>query len=247
MLQINALTKRFGDKVAVDRLDLAVPEGELFALLGPNAAGKTTTVKMITGLLKPSGGSMRIAGYDISQEPVKAKSFLGYIPDIPFLYDKLTVSETLDFAASVYGLSVEQRGRAGREVVSMFNLAGDKDLLVEQISHGLRQRLVFAMAMIHDPQLVIADEPLVGLDPRSARSVKDCLKAHTRRGGAVFMCTHTLSVVEELADRVGIISQGRLIAVGSLSDLQRMCGADKLEEVFLRITEGQNYGGEKPL
>jgi ABC-2 type transport system ATP-binding protein len=244
MLQIIGLTKRFREKAAVDCLDLAVSKGEFFALLGPNAAGKTTTVKMITGLLKPNSGRIIIGGYDISQHPVKAKSFIGYVPDVPFLYEKLTVSETLDFIASVYGLSGEEKNRARERMLSMFDLTGLTHVMVEELSHGFRQRLVFAMVMIHRPEIAIVDEPLVGLDPRSARSVKDSLKKYTRGGGAVFMCTHTLSVAEELADRIGILNNGRLVAVGTVAELKRMCGrVDKLEEAFLRITGEEKNGG----
>lgn len=235
MLELCGLTKKFGDKVAVDGLNLTIERGEFFSLLGPNAAGKTTTVKMIVGLLQPSAGAVRIEGHDVHSEPLKAKSSVGYVPDDPFLYDKLTVSETLDFVASVYGGG---RERSREKVLSLFNLSGVRNLLSEQLSHGFKQRLVFAMAMIHEPRLMIVDEPLVGLDPRSARKVKDALKERARSGGAVFMCTHTLSVAEELADRIGILSRGRLIALGTLHELQKKCGgAGGLEEIFLHITE----------
>lgn len=238
MLQIDSLTKRFGEKVAVDDLSLSVGEGEFFALLGPNAAGKTTTVKMIVGLLRPSAGAVRIAGRDVRDDPVSAKSALGYVPDRPFLYDKLTVSETLDFVAAVYGLPPGERDSAKEEAIRAFGLSDERDRLAEQLSHGFRQRLVFAMAMIHDPRLVVVDEPLVGLDPKSARSVKDALRKKADSGGAVFMCTHTLSVAEEIADRIGIMSRGRLVAVGTLAELRNICdGEERLEEVFLKITE----------
>jgi ABC-2 type transport system ATP-binding protein len=238
MIELVSVTKRFGDRIAVDELSITIASGEFFALLGPNAAGKTTTVKMIAGLLRPSAGSIRIAGYDAAREAIKAKSVLGYVPDIPFLYDKLTVDETLDFVACVYGLTGEEGNRAAREMRSMFSLSEVRGLLVEQLSHGLRQRLVFAMAMIHKPRLMVVDEPFVGLDPRSVRSVKDALKGCADSGGAVLMCTHTLSAAEELADRVGIISRGRLIALGTVAELRERAGnLEKLEEVFLRLTE----------
>ncbi|MCX6339443.1 MAG: ABC transporter ATP-binding protein [Candidatus Aureabacteria bacterium] len=238
MLELLSVTKRFGDRTAVDGLNITLRSGEFFALLGPNAAGKTTTVKMIAGLLRPSSGSIRIAGHDVAHEAIRAKSFLGYVPDIPFLYDKLTVDETLDFAACVYGLTGEEGNRAKGEMISMFNLSQARGFLVEQLSHGLRQRLIFAMVMIHKPRLMVVDEPFVGLDPRSVRSVKDALKGCAGSGGAVLMCTHTLSAAEELADRVGIISRGRLIALGTIDELRGRAGhLEKLEEVFLRITE----------
>ena len=237
MLWLETLTKRFGEKVAVDDLSLHIPPGELFALVGPNAAGKTTTVKMAVGLLRPDRGVIRIAGRDLRADPVAAKSVIGYVPDRPFLYERLTVGETLDFVASVYRIPPGERGEAKESVLRSFGLLGERGRLAGDLSHGFRQRLVFAMAMIHNPRLVIVDEPLVGLDPRSARTVKDCLKAKAVEGGAVFMCTHTLSVAEELADRIGILSRGRLIALGTLDQLRESCGgAGKLEEVFLRIT-----------
>jgi ABC-2 type transport system ATP-binding protein len=238
MIELDSVTKRFGDRVAVDGLSIAIAAGEFFALLGPNAAGKTTTVKMIAGLLRPSAGSIRIAGYGAAREAAEMKRVLGYVPDIPFLYDKLTVDETLDFAASVYGLTGQEGNRAKREMRSMFSLSEVRGLLVEQLSHGIRQRLVFAMAMIHSPRVMVVDEPFVGLDPRSVRSVKDALKGCAASGGAVLMCTHTLSAAEELADRIGIISRGRLVALGTVAELKERAGhPEKLEEAFLRITE----------
>ena len=238
MLELIDVTKRYGDTVAVNGITLRIGSGEFFALLGPNAAGKTTTVKMIAGLLRPTSGQLTIAGHDCACDGIRARSILGFVPDIPFLYDKLTVAETLDFAACVYELPVEERERAREEMLSLFPLARERDLLVEQLSHGLRQRLVFSMAMIHRPRLMVVDEPFVGLDPRSMRTVKDVLKDCARGGGAVFMSTHTLSAAEELADRIGIIMGGRIIALGSPGELKQQAGgAHQLEEAFLQITE----------
>jgi ABC-2 type transport system ATP-binding protein len=193
---------------------------------------------MIAGLLRPSAGTIRIAGHDSAAEDVTAKSFLGYIPDLPFLYDKLTVSETLDFVAAIRGVSGDDAAAAKGRMLSLFELDEQRDMLAEHLSHGLKQRLVYAMAMLHGPRLLLVDEPFVGLDPRSARTVKEAMKGIARSGGAVLMCTHTLSAAEELADRIGILSHGCLIALGGLPALKREAGgAAKLEEAFLRITE----------
>ncbi|MCX6354754.1 MAG: ABC transporter ATP-binding protein [Candidatus Aureabacteria bacterium] len=237
MLELVEVSKKFGDTLAVDRLSLTVGAGEFFALLGPNAAGKTTTVKMIAGLLRPNSGRIRIAGSDIVRDGTRAKSALGYVPDIPFLYDKLTAEETLDFAAAVYGMGDAEGKRAKEEMLLRFDLLRERSMLTEELSHGLRQRLVFAVAMIHKPRLMLVDEPFVGLDPRSTRSVKDALKGCAREGGAVLMCTHTLPAAEELADRIGIISHGRLVALGTFNEIKKAEGREgSLEEIFLKVT-----------
>lgn len=237
MLVLSGLTKRFGGLTAVDRLDLSVRAGEVFALLGPNAAGKTTTVKMIAGLLRPTSGSIRIAGLDAVGEGTRARACVGYVPDIPFLYDKLTVVETLDFAASVYGMADGDGRRAREEVLSRFGLCHVRDDLAQGLSHGMRQRLVFAMAMVHAPSLLVVDEPFVGLDPKSACAVREALRERARSGGAVLMCTHTLSAAAELADRIGILHRGRMAAEGTLNDLRAKAGgAVSLEDIFLRVT-----------
>jgi ABC-2 type transport system ATP-binding protein len=238
MLEMKSLTKRFGGYTAVAQMNLAVRAGELFALLGPNAAGKTTTVKMIVGLLRPTAGVVSIGGCVMSRESTRAKSLVGYVPDVSYLYERLTVSETLDFVMAVYGVEDASRDGARESVLKRFDLYEQRNLFAGQLSHGMRQRLVFAMAMVHAPRLLVVDEPFVGLDPRSAYNVKEVLKEQVRNGGAVFMCTHTLSVAEELADRIGIISKGRVVACGTLQELRGRCGeAERLEEVFLRLTE----------
>lgn len=227
----------FGDTTAVDGLDLSIGDGECFALLGPNAAGKTTTVRMIAGLLRPTSGRIRIAGFDLSTDAARARSCLGYVPDVPFLYDKLTVVETLDFIASIYGMARGDGARAREAVLARFDLGRARNDLAEGLSHGMRQRLVFAMAMLHSPRLMLVDEPFVGLDPKSACAVKDALRERARSGNAVLMCTHTLAAAEELADRIGILHRGRLVAAGTLGDLRRAAGGGgSLEDIFLRIT-----------
>lgn len=237
MLELSGLTKRFGGVTAVDRLDLKVRGGELFALLGPNGAGKTTAVKMIAGLLRPTSGAIRIAGFDAAEEGMRARACLGFVPDVPFLYDKLTVVETLDFAASVYVRACGDGARAREEVLSRFGLRGVRHDLAEALSHGMRQRLVFAMAMLHAPALMVVDEPFVGLDPKSACAVKDALRERARAGGAVLLCTHTLPAAEELADRIGILHHGRMAIEGTLDELRAKAGnAGNLEEVFLTVT-----------
>lgn len=239
MLEIAGLTKRFGGTTAVDGLDLSIGDGEFFALLGPNAAGKTTTVRMIAGLLRPTSGRIRIAGFDLAADGVRARSCLGYIPDVPFLYDKLSVVETLDFIASVYGMTGVEGARAREAVLARFDLGRARGDLAEELSHGMRQRLAFAMAMLHSPRLMVVDEPFVGLDPKSACAVKDALRERARSGGAVLMCTHTLPAAEELADRIGILHRGRMVAAGTLGELRRKAGgAGSLEEIFLGMTAG---------
>jgi len=238
MIKTENLTKRFGDTLAVDRLSLDIPPGEIFAFVGPNGAGKTTTIKMLAGLIAPTAGRALIGGYDIQENPVEAKRLIGYIPDFPFLYEKLTGREFLEFVAGMYRLPEKQTPDLIREQIDLLGLRDLAGALIENYSHGYRQRLAFAAAFLHRPRVLIIDEPMVGLDPRSARLVKDLLRERSRRGETVFMSTHTLSVAEELAHRVGIIHEGELIACGDLDELRRQSGVKgKLEEIFLKITE----------
>ena len=246
MIELLRVTKRFGDKVAVDDLTLQVPRGELFAFLGPNGAGKTTTVKMICGLLRPSSGSVRIAGQDMHIDATACRRILGYVPDEPYLYEKLTGREFLQFVIDVYGLEPAVGAERMGELVDIFGMNSYIDGLIESYSHGMRQRLVFAAALIRDPEVLVVDEPMVGLDPKSARLVKNLLRARARAGAAVFMCTHTLAVAEELADRIGIIDNGRLIFCGTVEELRNQVRTNApLEELFLRITEGDECSGDK--
>ncbi|MEA1928198.1 MAG: ABC transporter ATP-binding protein [Candidatus Auribacterota bacterium] len=238
MIKTEHLKKTFGDKVAVRNLDLKVPAGELFAFIGPNGAGKSTTIKMLVGLLIPSAGQAFIGEYNIQENPVKAKKLIGYIPDFPYLYEKLTGREFMRFVGQLYRLPSDRLEQSIDYHLDFFGLRNLSHDLIKNYSHGYRQRLVFASAFLHDPMVLIIDEPMVGLDPRTARLIKDILKERCREGATVFMSTHTLAVAEEIADRVGIIHEGELIACGSLEELRRESGVDgRLEEVFLRLTE----------
>lgn len=237
MIQTENLTKRFGTYTAVDGLTLDIPRGEFFCFLGPNGAGKTTTIKMLTGLLRPTAGCALLSGHDIQKDPVKTKAAIGYIPDTPFLYDKLTGREFMHFVAGIYNMPDNQVTRVGEELMELFEISRVADRLIEDYSHGMRQKLSFASCFLHEPEIVIVDEPWVGLDPKNIRFVKDYLKAGTKEGLTVFMSTHTLSIVEEVADRVGIIHKGKLLQVGRIEDilaLQENPGS--LEDVFLDMT-----------
>ncbi|MEI7731344.1 MAG: ABC transporter ATP-binding protein [Verrucomicrobiota bacterium] len=238
MIELIHLVKKFGDLVAVNDISLTVPRGEFFAVLGPNAAGKTTTIKLLTGLMKPTAGTARICGFDIQQQPIEARRRLAYVPDFPFLYDKLTPWEFLRFIGQLYGLEEARIESEGRALVERFNLEEYRHKPIEGLSHGTRQRLAIASALLHDPEVFIIDEPMVGLDPHHARLVKDTLKERSLKGMTVFLSTHQLSVAEEMADRIGIIHQGRFIAVGTHDELRRQSGTSgALEQAFLALTE----------
>ena len=237
MIELNNIVKKFGDLVAVNGLSLNVPQGEFFAVLGPNAAGKTTTIKVLTGLIKPSSGSARVGGFDVQTQPLEARRLMAYVPDFPFLYDKLSPWEFLRFTGQLFGMAEAPIREGGAELIARFNLEPFANKPIEGLSHGTRHRVAIVSALLHDPKVFIIDEPMVGLDPQHARIVKDVLKERSRAGMTVFLSTHQLSVAEELADRIGIIHQGRLIAVGSPDDLRRQSGeAGRLEEVFLALT-----------
>jgi len=238
MIQIEQLTKCFGSLTAVSRLSLEIAGGEFFAFLGPNAAGKTTTIKMLVGLLKPTEGRTLLCGCDIQKVPREAKKLLAYIPDFPFLYDKLTPQEILVMVGELFGMSRRDAERERDHWFDYLDLDEYRHELTENLSHGTRQRVVFATAFVHRPRIIIVDEPMVGLDPKHARLVKDALKDFTRKGGTVFLSTHTLAVAEELADRIAIINRGKLVACGTLADLRKQSGRDgALERAFLAITE----------
>jgi ABC-2 type transport system ATP-binding protein len=238
VIEIRDLTKRFGNHPAVRNLDLTVQRGEFFAFLGPNGAGKTTTIKMITGLLRPTSGSVSVLGHDLMREPEEAKRLLGYIPDRPFLYEKLTGREYLSFVGELFRVSPPVVVERTERWLSAFELTECAEDFIESYSHGMRQKLVFAAALLHDPQIYVIDEPMVGLDPSSARLVKDVLREECLRGKTVFLSTHTLPVAEELADRIGIIHRGQLLACGTMEELRRTAAMDRsrLEEVFLTLT-----------
>jgi ABC-2 type transport system ATP-binding protein len=237
MIELIDVTRKYGRKTAVDQLSLVVRPGELFAFLGPNGAGKTTTIKMLVGLLRPTRGQVRLSGFDVVTQFREASLRMGYIPDEPQLYDKLTGREFLLFIVGMYGLS-EQAGkdRIAREI-EQFELAEFIDDLTESYSHGMKQRLVFASALLHDPEVLVIDEPMVGLDPRSSRLVKDLLRAKATAGVTIFMSTHTLGLAEEIADRIGIVHQGKVRCLGTFAEIHaEFPGAASLEQVFLEVT-----------
>jgi ABC-2 type transport system ATP-binding protein len=241
MIKLTGLTKRYGGFTAVNAIDLAVPRGQLFGFLGPNGAGKTTTLRMIAGILRPTAGTVEIGGVDISVDPIAAKSKLGFIPDRPFIYEKLTGAEFLRFVAGLYdqeGPKVEHRGR---ELLALFDLEEWQDELVESYSHGMRQKLIISSAFVHRPEVIVVDEPMVGLDPKAARILKDLFREYTNRGHTIMMSTHTLEVAETLCDRIAIIQGGVIRASGTMGELRANAdaGASGLEDIFLRLT-GEN-------
>jgi ABC-2 type transport system ATP-binding protein len=235
MIELEGVGKQFGQEWAVRDLTLRVEAGTFFTFLGPNGAGKTTTMKMMAGLLRPTTGKVRIAGFDMTSDPVAAKAKIGYIPDHPFLYGKLTGRELLEFVGGLYRMSPDDIRREEERVVEAFDLQRDLDRLVEGFSHGTRQRLAFAACFLHHPQVVIIDEPWVGLDPRNIRAACSFLKEKAREGTAIFMSTHTLDIAEEIAEEIGIICRGRLIYQGTTAGLKTAAGRD-LEEAFLELT-----------
>lgn len=244
MIELEQVTKKYGARTAVDRLTLQVARGELFAFLGPNGAGKTTTIKLLCGLLFPTSGSIRIGGFDLRTQGQQARQLLSYVPDQPFLYEKLTGREVLQFIADMYGMPRAQAQRRIAEMIELFDLQEFIDDLTEQYSHGMRQRTVFAGALLHEPQVLVVDEPTVGLDPRSVRLLKDLLRQESRRGTTVFLSTHSLDVAEELADRIGVVHHGRLIGCGTLEHLRQQAALNgSLEEVFLKLTEEERIAG----
>lgn len=240
MIRLESVTKRYGKVTAVHPLDLHVRRGELFGFLGPNGAGKTTTIRMIVGVLRPTAGRVLIAGHDLAREPEAAKRHIGYIPDRPFLYDKLTGREFLRFVAGLWGQNGAEAERRAEELLELFELTPWQDALVESYSHGMRQKLLISAALVHRPDVIVVDEPMVGLDPKGARLIKDLLRAFTAQGGTVFLSTHTLEVAEALCDRIAILTGGRIRAMGTMEELRREAeaGTAGLEEVFLKLTGG---------
>lgn len=240
MIELTNLTKRYGKFTAVNDITLSIPRGELFGFLGPNGAGKTTTMRMIAGILQPTAGRITIGGDDVISEPLKAKGKLGFIPDRPFVYDKLTGSEFLRFVAALYGQSGATIERRMGELLELFELTPWKDELVESYSHGMRQKLIISSALLHKPDVIVVDEPMVGLDPKGQKFLKDLFRAFVERGGTVLMSTHTLDMVEEMCDRIGIISGGKILACGTVAEVRRQtdAGDERLEQLFLRMTGG---------
>ncbi|GEM86501.1 ABC transporter ATP-binding protein [Meiothermus granaticius] len=237
MIRLEKLSKRYGKFVALEALDLEVLPGETLALLGPNGAGKSTTIKALVGLLRPSGGRALVNGVDVWKEPVRAKAQFGYVPDRPYLYGKLSGLELLRFAAGVYRLPRSETEQRIEELLAGFRLERFASSLIETYSHGMRQKLSLAMSLLHQPQALILDEPMVGLDPHATRLVKDLLRDYSKNGRAVLYATHQLHLAEQVADRVALVHRGRLLALGAPKELLRQHGGSDLEEFFLRLTE----------
>lgn len=238
MIELLDVSKQYGAKLAVDRLTLTIPAGELFAFLGPNGAGKTTTIKMLCGLLFPTTGVVRVGGFDLRADGDRARQLIAFVPDTPFLYEKLTGREFLQFIADMYSLPRERSRPRMEAMIELFDLGSFVDDLTEQYSHGMRQRTVFAGALLHEPKVLIVDEPTVGLDPKSIRLLKDLLRKEAKSGTTVFLSTHSLDVAQELADRIGVVNRGRLIGCGTLDALRQQADLHgTLEDVFLKLTQ----------
>ena len=243
MIQVHELVKTFGSFKAVDGVSFSVAPGEIHGFLGPNGAGKTTAIRMIAGLLRPTSGRVAIDGHDLAQEPEQAKRALGFIPDRPFLYEKLTAAELLRFHGGLYGLEGAALEQRARQLLELFELSAWCDELVESFSHGMKQRLVMCAAFLHRPRAVLVDEPMVGLDPRGALLIKDVFREMSRSGVAILMSTHTLEVAQEVCDRISIILGGRIIARGTVDELRTLAGAanEQLTPVFLKLTSGGGF------
>ena len=240
MIVLDGLTKRYGDFTAVGGIDLEIDRRRIFGLLGPNGAGKTTTLRMIAGILKPDAGNVVVGGHDIVREPIAARRLMGFVPDRPFVYDKLTGAELLRFTAGLYGLEGGELETRIDELLELWDLAPWKDQLVESYSHGMRQKLIISSALVHRPAVLVIDEPMVGLDPRSAWLLKDVLRTFADGGGTALVSTHTLELAESLCDELAVIDRGRVVACGSMEDLRRQAETETagLEEIFLKITRG---------
>ncbi len=248
MISIQNLSKTYGTFQALNNLSLEIPDGELFCFLGPNGAGKTTTIKILTGLLHPTSGTATIDGLDIKQDPIKVKKRIGYIPDMPYLYDRLTTTEFFEFTGKLYNVSKADIATELDAAFERFGLNEHRSALVKELSHGLRQRLIYATTFLHNPSVLFIDEPFVGLDPYTIRLIKDLLRAHTAKGGTILLTTHILAIAEDIADRIGIIHQGELCALGTLQELQEQQKSvvsgqpssfsppPSLEDIFLSLT-----------
>lgn len=237
MIEVYNLTKNFGDFPAVKNLSLNIPQGTLFSFLGPNGAGKTTTIKLLVGLLNPSAGEIYLNGINALKEPERIREWLSYIPDEPYLYEKLTGLEYLEFVANIYKVEKQRKERIINRLIPLFHLEDKLNNLIEDYSHGMRQKLIITSTLLHKPKIILVDEPLVGLDPYSARVFKRLLREFCEEGGTVFLSTHTLSLVEELADLIGIIKEGELIFLGPLEKLKKTVKKEStLEELFLDLT-----------
>ena len=240
MIRLEALTKKFGAFTAVDAIDLHVRKGEVFGFLGPNGAGKTTTFKMICGLMNPNSGRITIDGIDVHKDPTAAKRITGYIPDRPYLYEKLTGDEFLEFIGGIYGIEPKENSRRAGELLEFFALSGFRGELIEGYSHGMKQRLTLSAALLPRPPLLVVDEPMVGLDPGGAKLVKEVFRRKAEQGDTVFMSTHTLEVAEEVCDRIAIIRGGKIVVMGTMEELRdrQRDGSANLEAIFLSLTGG---------
>ena len=240
MIRLASLTKTYGKFVAVDNIDLHVPRGTMFGFVGPNGAGKTTTLRIIAGIMRPTAGRIWLGGDDVVADPMAAKARLGFIPDRPFLYEKLTGAEFLRFVAGLYRQDGEVVEKRIDELLDVFELSQWKHELIESYSHGMRQKLIISSALIHRPECIVVDEPMVGLDPKSARLLKDIFRQFVDRGGTILMSTHTLDVAETMCDRIAIIQTGKIVAEGTMAELreQTAAGDASLEELFLKLTGG---------
>ncbi|OGF62407.1 MAG: ABC transporter [Candidatus Fischerbacteria bacterium RBG_13_37_8] len=241
MIEIKNLTKKYGELTAVNNLSMTIPKGKIFGFLGPNGAGKTTTIKIMTGLMKPTSGQILIAGYDIDKQNIQAKQCFGYVPDKGYLYEKLTAFEFLQFIVNVFNTdSNMNQYHVIHEYLELFSLLQWKDSLIESFSHGMRQRLLFAAALIHQPLAIIIDEPLAGLDPLGMRLIRTVLTDFAAKGNTVFMSTHSLSEAEKICDLLGIIHKGNLVAMGTFQEIKQkaLLPDSPLEEIFLQLTSG---------
>jgi ABC-2 type transport system ATP-binding protein len=245
MIQVDHLVKRYGGFTAVDDLSFSVPRGTLFGFLGPNGAGKTTTMRMIAQILRPTSGEIRIAGVPTWEKPQVIKQMIGYIPDRPYVYEKLTGAEFVRFVAALYGQEGRAVERRMNELLEVFELTPWRDELTESYSHGMRQKLIISSAFAHRPEVIVVDEPMIGLDPKSARTLTDLFRAYVDRGGTILMSTHTLEVAEGMCDRIAIIQRGKLLAEGTMAQLkaQSASGDESLEALFLRLTGGLQASG----
>ena len=240
MIEIINLTKRYGNITAISNINLTIPSGQFFGFLGPNGAGKTTTIKTIAGLLKPTSGMVKVEGFDIQKQPLQAKRVIGFIPDKPFIYEKLTGREFLQFVAGLYEVNGNEVETRIAQLLEMFELTDWADELVESYSHGMRQKIVMSSALIHQPKVLVVDEPMVGLDPKGARQVKRIFKDICARGTTIFMSTHTLEIAEQMCDYIAIIQKGAIIAQGTIGELRitAKTGMTSLEDIFLELTGG---------
>lgn len=240
LIETRNLVKRYGEKIAVNDVTFDVRAGEIFGFLGPNGAGKTTTIKIIVGLLRPTSGSVKVAGFDVQAQPMQAKAASGYVPDTPNLYAKLTGRELLRFVGDLYDLDRKLESQRVEDLLKMFDLTGAANDTIDSYSHGMQQKTALAAALMHDPKVLVLDEPTVGLDPKSARLIKDILRQMAERGTAIFLSTHILEIAERMCDRIGIINQGKLIAAGTMDELRALgkAGETSLEDIFLSLTGG---------